>query len=258
MSEQLSRPSLVLGIAAALLAALNVYQYVSRPDAPPAAGRTPGDALKVIDRFHQLFYENSQTWGENAWLGVQTWQNPNDVWVQQEIICEVKPDFIVECGTHAGGSACIWAMVLEQVHPPGRVITIDITDMPVKESGVQGLPIWKGRVDFLLGSSTDPKVVEEVTRRVKGKKVMVILDSLHTKDHVLAELHAYAPLVSVGSYLTVQDTNVNGHPVWPEHGPGPWEAVEAFLAGNRDFAVDRNRERLLFTMHPKGYLRRVR
>jgi cephalosporin hydroxylase len=81
---------------------------------------------------------------------------------------------------------------------------------------------------------------------------------VHKKNHVLAELRAYAPLVPRASYLVVQDSNVNGHPALPDFGPGPFEAIEEFLAENDEFQVDKRRERLLFTMHPNGYLRRVR
>jgi cephalosporin hydroxylase len=87
---------------------------------------------------------------------------------------------------------------------------------------------------------------------------MVLLDSDHHAPHVLKELKAYAPLVSVGSYLIVQDTNVNGHPVLPRFGPGPGEAVGEFLAADDRFQIDRSREHLLFHMHPKGYLKRVK
>ena len=85
---------------------------------------------------------------------------------------------------------------------------------------------------------------------------MVILDSDHTKQHVLDELAAYADLVSPGCYLVVEDTNVNGHPVWPSFGPGPWEAVHEWLPDHPEFRVDKTRERHLLTMHPNGYLLR--
>jgi cephalosporin hydroxylase len=101
-------------------------------------------------------------------------------------------------------------------------------------------------------------VVAEVARRVGTGRTMVLLDSDHRMAHVLAELRAYADLVSPGSYLIVQDTNVNGHPVLPGFGPGPMEAVREFLAADDRFEIDRDQERLLFTMHPGGYLKRVR
>ena len=100
---------------------------------------------------------------------------------------------------------------------------------------------------FLLGSSTAPDVVAEVRRRAQGKRVMVLLDSLHTKEHVAAELTAYSTLVSVGSYIVVQDTPV-----------GPLEAIDEFLEVNKDFVADRSRERYPDTNSVRGYLHRVR
>ena len=85
---------------------------------------------------------------------------------------------------------------------------------------------------------------------------MVILDSKHTADHVRKELDAYAPLVSPGCYLIVQDGFVNGHPLEPDFGPGPYEAVQDFLAVDDRFEVDESRERMLFTFNPGGFLRR--
>lgn len=236
-----------------VLAALNVYQFLAHR-AMISQQRPPSDQ-QVIDRFHEMFYNGSAYWN-NHWLGIPTLQNPNDVWITQEIIAELKPDFIVETGTYRGGSAALWAMVLEQVNPEGRVITVDIHAYvsPVAKE----LPIVREKVDFLIGSSTAPEIVEEVKRRVEGKSVMVVLDSYHGKDHVLRELQLYAPLVPVGSYVIVQDTNVNGHPIRAGVGPGPWEAVEAFLAENDQFRPDPSRERMLFTMHPRGYLKRVK
>lgn len=214
----------------------------------------PASAQVAIDRFHKLFYD-SRIWETTKWLGVPTAQNPNDAWIHQEIITLVKPDFIVEAGTQYGGSAAMWAMILKQVNPEGRIITIDIKD---QTSTAKNIPIVKDKVDFFVGSSVDPKIVAEVTKRVSGKRVLVILDSDHSKTHVLAEMKAYAPLVSKDSYLIVQDTNVNGHPVLEKFGPGPMEAVNEFLATNDQFRPDRDAERLMFTMHPKGYLKRIK
>ena len=208
----------------------------------------------IIDNFHRVYYE-SLVWDSNRWLGVRCQQNPNDAWIHQEIISDVKPDFIIETGTLNGGSAALWATILQQVNPKGRIITIDIKD---NASEARKLPIVKQYVDFMIGSSTDSAIVAKVKKRVEGRKVLVILDSNHTKNHVLAEMKAYSPLVSVGSYLIVQDTNVNGHPVLPNFGPGPMEAVQEFLASNEHFKSDVNAERLMLTLHPKGYLKRLR
>lgn len=239
-----------LAVAVVILGGLSLYQFVAY-----RAYAKPLFEQELIDRFHELYYDSTDTWMSTRWLGVLTAQNPNDVWIHQEIIHDVKPDFIVEAGTLFGGSAALWATVLQQVNPDGRVITIDIDD---KSAQARQLPIVKQKVDFLVGSSTDPNIVAEVRKRVEGKKVLVILDSDHRKAHVLNELKAYAPLVNVGSYLIVQDTDVNGHPVRRDFGPGPMEAVEEFLAGNDAFVADRGREHLLFSMHPKGYLKRVK
>ena len=119
------------------------------------------------------------------------------------------------------------------------------------------MPLVKRRVDFILGSATDPNVIEEVARRVQGKKVMVILDSDHHRDHVLAELRLYADLVTPGSYLIVEDTNVNGHPVAPQFGPGPLEAVRAFLFEDDGFEVDPIGDKFHMSFNPGGYLRRT-
>jgi cephalosporin hydroxylase len=188
-----------------------------------------------------------------AW--VRAAQIPNDVWITQEIICDVKPDVIVEAGTYMGGSAALRAMVLQQVNPNGRVITIDIKDYVPSEA--RDLPIVRGKVDFLLGSSTDPKIVDEIRRHTEGKKVLVILDSDHSENHVLDEMNAYGPMVTRDSYMIVQDTNINGHPVLPDCGPGPWEALDEYLPKNEQFQPAKSRERLMFTMHPRGYLRRI-
>ena len=209
----------------------------------------------VLVGFHLLWYGSGNTWRVNRWLGTLTEQNPNDVWITQEILFETKPDFVIETGTLHGGSATIWAMILSQINPAARVITIDIED-GVDEAHLA--PIAREKVDFLVGSSTAPEIVAEVKKRVGGKSAMVILDSDHSAKHVLAELEAYAPLVPKGGYLIVQDTNVNGHPASPGFGPGPMEAVQEFLPRHPEFQADRSRERLLFTQHPNGYLRRVK
>ena len=239
------REWLMIALIAALAATV-ALQQTGRMIRPSAQG--------VVERFHKVFYD-SKIWMSTKWLGIPTAQNPNDAWIHQEIIAQVKPDFIVETGTWHGGSAALWATILQQVNPQGRIITIDINDLA---KAAKELPIVKDKVEFLIGSSVDPAIVAEVTKRVQGKKVLVILDSDHRKNHVLAEMKAYGPLVSKDSYMIVQDTNANGHPVLEKFGPGPMEAVEEFLATNDQFRPDHEAERLMFTMHPKGYLKRAR
>jgi cephalosporin hydroxylase len=215
--------------------------------ASPAGAQVAAEDLsdqEVIFRFRQLWGKRQAVF-RNRFLGISTLQNPLDAWIIQEIISEVRPDVIVEAGTYHGGSAILWAMILENLEIDGRVVTIDIEDR--REEAAIDHRVAKSRVDFLLGSSTDPEIVAEVTGMVEGKRVLVILDSLHTADHVRDELAAYAPLVSLGSYIIVQDTMA-----------GSIKAVNAFLEENDSFRADRDRERFVITNTVKGYLRRVR
>jgi cephalosporin hydroxylase len=226
---------------------------------PPPAGDLPlpegWTRQQFIDRFIQLWSKTPKGLFANRWMGVRTEQNPFDVWVTQEILYEVKPDFVVEAGSMHGGSSILWSMILQEIHPEGRVITIDIKD---RRPDRARLHMAARHVEFMLGSSTDPAIVAEVEERVRGKKVLVILDSDHSKKHVLDELRAYAPLVDVDSYVIVQDGVINGHPLmWPME-PGPYEAVEEFMIDNDEFVIDLSRERLLVTNNPHGYLKRVK
>jgi len=208
----------------------------------------------VAVQFQELYYD-SGIWLKTRWLGVPSQQAPTDNWSMQEIISEIRPDYIVETGTANGGTSLFYADVLSFVNPVGKVITVDVQQHVEDASR---LPMWKDRVEMIVGSSVDPKVTDQIAREVSGKKVLVTLDSLHTRDHVLHELEIYSKFVTPGSYLVVQDTNINGHPVSPGSGPGPAEAVEDFLKTHDDFVVDRSREKFLLTFYPGGWLKRVK
>jgi cephalosporin hydroxylase len=191
------------------------------------------------------------------WLGIPVIKTPSDMWMMQQVISEVRPDFIIEAGTFFGGSALYFAHVLDGLElPEAKVITIDIQD---RTSEVSKLALWQRRVQFVHGSSTAPEVVEQVSEGVAGKKVLVVLDSSHAKPHVLGELAAYAPLVSPGSYVVVEDTSLDGMPLQPSLGAGPMAAVEEFLESElgTKFEPDLSREAFLLTFHPGGWLRRV-
>ncbi|MBW2362765.1 MAG: class I SAM-dependent methyltransferase [Deltaproteobacteria bacterium] len=251
-----------LGACVIGLAGLNLWQATRRPEPTPAPSAAAAEAVaseltqqQITDRFLIQWSDSENTWRKNRFLGIGTQQNPLDVWITQEIITEVKPDVIVEAGTHRGGSAALWATFLAQVNPRGRVLTIDVEDRAAK---ARKLPIVRRRVDFLLGSSTAPEIVAEVKRRTQGKRVLVILDSLHSEEHVLGELRAYQDIVPRGSYIIVQDGHVNGHPIWPNWGPGPTEAIAAFLKETDAYLPDKTRERLMMTYNPNGFLRRIR
>jgi cephalosporin hydroxylase len=205
----------------------------------------------IIDAFAMLYYRRmQQTWLNTRWLGVSILKNPLDLWVYQEIVHELRPDLIIETGTAHGGSALYLASLCDLVDQ-GRVITIDIET-------VERRPEHQ-RINYITGSSTDPTVVGPVIHEANASEtVMVILDSDHTQAHVLDELRVYAPVVTVGSYLIVEDTNVNGHPVSRSHGPGPMEAVDEFMAEDSRFEVDATREKFMHTFNPGGYLRRTK
>lgn len=222
---------------------------------PGCGGRdTPSDEEAIIRKFSQMYYK-SDAWVRSKWMGIRTEQNPCDMWMIQEIISTTKPDFIVETGTLEGGSTLFFAMMLAQVNENGRVISVDIDPRIERASQFQA---FKERVEVIKGDSVSPEVINQIAERVRGHRVLVTLDSDHSKDHVLKELHLYSKFVSKNGYLIVQDTNINGHPVSPEHGPGPREAVEEFLASNKDFIVDKDMERHMLTFYPSGYLKRVR
>ncbi len=223
---------------------VHLYQPTDQLEVPAATVRQA-----IIDQFNRLYFHSwDRTWQNTYYRGVQVLKCPLDLWVYQELICEVRPDLIVEAGTNRGGSAYYLADVCE-TQGRGRVVTIDVEERP-------GRPEHP-RITYLAGRSTDEAVLGRVGTLIPpGGTVLVILDSDHSAENVKAELVAYAPMVTPGSYLIVEDTCIR-HPVLPTFPPGPMEAVDAFLAGNRDFVIDESREKFMVTFNPSGYLRRV-
>lgn len=209
---------------------------------------------EIVREFNRIYYD-SEVHGDTSWLGVPSLQNPCDNWIMQEIIAEVKPDFIIETGTFQGGTTLFYATVLSQVNPKGKVLSIDLHPKAEKASGFK---VFQEHVEVIQGDCVSRKLIHQIRKRVSGHKVLVTLDSDHIKKHVLKEMRAYGPLVSVGSYLVVQDTNVNGHPVFADFGEGPYEAVQEFLKANHHFTSDKTKEKFLLTYYPNGYLKRTR
>jgi len=208
-----------------------------------------GGTSRTVEQFHRLYYESEdRTWKNTFFLGVRTAKCPLDLWIYQELLFELRPELIVECGTAWGGSALYLATICDLVGT-GRVLTIDVADDPSRPQ--------HPRITYLHGSSTSDEVVATVHHEASSAgSVLVLLDSDHSCEHVAGELAAYGLLVTPGSYLVVEDTNVNGHPVLPEFGPGPWEAVDEFLATHPEFVVDDEREKFFLTFNPRGFLRR--
>ena len=209
------------------------------------------DRNRLSDAFHRLWYDlDAQTWRDTHWCGHPVRKSPFDLWVYQELIWSVRPTVFIETGTRFGGSAFFFASILDRVGH-GRVLTVDVDP-------VDPLPDHP-RVEYLRGSSVDPDIVDRMRAAIgPDDVVMVNLDSDHSREHVLAELEVFAPMVTVGSYLIVEDTNISGHPVRPDHGPGPMEAVDEFFPSHPEFENDTHAERYLMTFHPKGFWRRVR
>jgi len=174
---------------------------------------------------------------------------PLDMWMYQEILAEVRPQLVVETGTYLGGSALFIAQMFDLLGQ-GEVITIDINSYAERPA--------HPRITYVQGSSSDAALITRLLADRPDEVRMVVLDSDHSESHVREELALLAPYVTVGSYLIVEDTNVNGHPTLPEFGPGPYEAVTAFVAEHQEFVIDETRERFLMTFNPRGYLRRVR
>lgn len=208
---------------------------------------------ELIDNFHELYYNSrydNMTWANTRWLGVKTLKCPLDLWLYQEILAERRPDLIIETGTAFGGSALYLANMCDLLGQ-GQIISIDI----------ESKPDWPKhpRITYLQGSSTAPEILSSVQQRAKtAREVLVILDSDHRMPHVSDELRAYAPLIKPNGYLIVEDTIVNGHPVRPDFGPGPMEAVEEFLAKSPGWMIDRSMEKFLLSFNRNGYLKRIK
>jgi len=203
----------------------------------------------IVEKFHKFFYDAylfESGWQNVKWMGETIMKCPFDLIVYQEIIFEKQPNIIIETGTQYGGSALFMANICDLIGR-GEVITVD--------KKVWGNPKKHDRITHLNGSSTDPDIFKTISSKIKpGDSVMVVLDSDHTEKHVLKELELYAPLVTRNQYCIVEDTNINGHPVEPDFGAGPHEAVTKFLKTTNEFHIDKEREKFFVTFNPDGYL----
>ncbi|HZZ80692.1 MAG TPA: CmcI family methyltransferase [Gemmataceae bacterium] len=216
--------------------AQSLYRRFLRPRVP---GWFLDDLITHTDNF-----------GDVTWLGRPIWQNVFDLWVMQETIAELKPALLIETGTNRGGSALFFAHLFDLLGH-GRVVTIDVERLH---------DITHPRITFLIGSSVAPDIVAMVRGHAEqaGGPVLVTLDSDHTAPHVRAELDAYAPLVTPGSWCLVQDGVIDAMPRFIGGRPGPRVAVEDFLRTRGDFELDAERSRkFLISHHPGGWLRRT-
>jgi cephalosporin hydroxylase len=199
-----------------------------------------------------------------SWLGVPIIQFPSDIAAMQELMWEVKPDLVIETGIARGGSLVFYASMQELNGGDGRVVGIDRDIRDHAREAIGGHPLGR-RITMVQGSSVDEATVREVARHAEGRqRVLVVLDSNHTAEHVTAELRLYSPFVTRGSYIVVFDTVIDDLPdrfhegkEW-KAGHGPKAAVRQFLAANPAFQVDsRFEEKLLVTVSPEGFLKRL-
>lgn len=204
-----------------------------------------------------------------SFLGRPIIQYPQDMVAVQELIFETQPDLIIETGIAHGGSLIMSAAMLELNaacggNPHATVLGIDIDIRAHNRKAIEAHPMFK-RIDMLEGSSIDPAIVEKVHAAAEGKNsVLVFLDSMHSHDHVLEELKAYANLATVGSYCVVFDTIIEDLPddQYPDR---PWgvgnnakTAVHEWLKSNSNFEIDKAMEdKILITVCPDGFLKRT-
>jgi cephalosporin hydroxylase len=204
-----------------------------------------------------------------AWMGRPIIQYPQDMVAMQEVIWRVQPDLIIETGIAHGGSLIFYAAMLELNAACGgrqdaRVLGIDIDIRAHNRAAIEAHPMFK-RIVMIQGSSVAPEIVAQVKAHAAGKqRILIALDSNHTHDHVLAELEAYAPLTTVGSYCVVFDTIVEDTaeccPTDRPWGKGnnPKTAVCAYLRAHPEFNIDKQmNNKLLISVAPDGYLKRL-
>lgn len=186
---------------------------------------------------------------KSTYWGIPTLKNPVDFWVYQEIIYSIKPDYIIEIGNYMGGSTLAFAHMLENLNN-GRVIGLD-----VDHSKISNLVSKHPRIELIEEDAKNSVgLVKDLIP--ENSTVLVIEDSSHDFDHTLEIIRLYSPLVSVGSYLIVEDGICrHGLDVGPE--PGPYEATVEFLKECQEFEIDSSREDFVITWNPCGYLKRI-
>jgi len=208
---------------------------------------------------HTKLLFSSGAWTEMKWAGVQALQTPNDMMMVGEAIFDTLPTLIVECGVYAGGLTVFMSHVLHLIRGGGRVVGIDIDLSRVSKETIDRL---KAETVLIQGSSTDPSVVAKVKDMIRPEsRVMVILDSDHSKANVAWELEIYSPLVTPGCYLVAMDGvmkdlwNVQGGmAVWKDD--NPHAAIMGFLPGHPEFEVDPSKELYGITFCPDGFLKK--
>ncbi len=206
----------------------------------------------MFDDYHRWYYD-TQVWMRTTFLGVPCQKSVSDMWTYQEILFDLKPSVIVEFGAYNGGSTLYFAKTSQLVRPGTFVLSVDIDLSRVDPRARQ-----ESAIRFLALSSADPRVADEIQmlRNSLPGPLFVMVDSDHRREHVLAELELLRGVTRPGDYLVVEDGNVNGHPVLPGWGDGPFEAIEEYAAKYPDdYQRDVVREaKFGWTFAPSGFL----
>jgi len=205
---------------------------------------------KIMDAYHKWYADNVSR--SISYLGVPIMKWVGDLWSYQEIIVAMKPSLIIEFGTACGGSALWFAELMRYVNPNGLVCTVDIRDGAHE-------PARKHPLVRCIISDTEDLALRDTLISMREEypgTVFAIIDSDHTKAHVLAEMELLRSVLKTGDYLVVEDGNLNGHPIYPSWGEGPYEAIEEYMGKYlNDYELDTYREsRFGFTFAVKGYL----
>lgn len=216
------------------------------------------NVIVKADRYNWIHQTN--------WFGEPILQLPQDMFAMQEIIFATRPKVIIEIGVAWGGSLLFYSTLMECLGGE-QIIGVDIYVPQDLSERISSFGKLSERIKWINGSSTDESTIGKIKSLIGDERaVMVILDSFHTHEHVLKELQLYSPLVGKGHYLVCCDTHVEDIPEIVENRPRPWgkgnnpkTAVNQFLKENDGFEVDTRLEnKLLLTLHPRGYLRRIK
>lgn len=200
------------------------------------------------EAYHRWYYETA-VWKRVTFLGIPCQKSVLDLWNYQELLFERQPSLVVELGTYRGGSALFFAQVLRGFYQRARVLTVD---------RVRRCKLVDPNIELLISETTHPRVVQRIgeLREELPGPLFVILDSDHHQEHVLAEMLSLREVLVARDYLVVEDGNINGHPVLPNYGPGPLEAIAEYEQQYpNDYWHDRKRENKFgFTFAPNGFL----
>jgi len=241
--------------------------------------KTRDEHADVLQKYHEIWYNAEHTWVYTHFLGIGLMKCPNDLWIYQALMTNLRPMTVIETGTYSGGSALWFAFLMDMLRiDGGRVFTVDIKDQRKNPL------VLHPRITYLAGNSARPELVDAIKHTMPKGPVLVCLDSDHSAEHVHNELELYAPLCKVGDWLVVEDTNIGWSdkvdhvPVapggrcscgadWPDASSKcPKDKGDQGARGGLIQYMDKHSgewrqdilsERYLLTMHPGGWMQRI-